>query len=70
MIESADGLLHITHNGIVVATHARRHLIDDDDRMDQRAKRSRPALPIKGEEVLRIVDRSGGRQLRRCQATK
>jgi hypothetical protein len=70
MIESADGLLHITHNGIVVATHARRHLIDDDDRMVRRAKRTRPALPIKGEEVLRIVDRSGGRQLRRCQATK
>jgi hypothetical protein len=47
MIESADGLLHITHNGIAVATHARRHLIDDDDRMDQRAKGTRPALPIK-----------------------
>jgi hypothetical protein len=59
-IESAGGLLHISHNGIVVATHARRHLSDDDDRMDRRAKRTRPALPTKGEEVLRIVDRSGG----------
>jgi exosome complex RNA-binding protein Csl4 len=59
MIESADGPLHITHNGIVVATNARRHLIDDDDRMARRAKRTRPALPTKGGEVLRIVDRSG-----------
>jgi transposase InsO family protein len=59
-IESAGGLLHISHNGIVVATHARRHLSDDDDSMDRRAKRTRPALPTKGEEVLRIVDRSGG----------
>ena len=31
-IESRDGLLHVTHNGVVVATHARRHLVDDDDR--------------------------------------
>jgi transposase InsO family protein len=24
-VESRDGLLHVTHNGVVVATHARRH---------------------------------------------
>jgi hypothetical protein len=59
-IESADGLLHISHNGVVVATHARRHLVDDDDKMDRRAKATRPARPTKGKEVLRIVDRSGG----------
>jgi transposase InsO family protein len=59
-IESADGLLHISHNGVVVATHARRHLIDDDDRMDRRAKVTRPENPTKGAEVLRIVDPSGG----------
>jgi hypothetical protein len=58
-IESANGLLHITHNGAVVATHARRHLIDDDDRMDRRAKLSRPAEPTTGPEVLRIVDKHG-----------
>ena len=29
-VESADGLLHISHNGVVVATHARRHLAEDD----------------------------------------
>ena len=59
-IESADGLLHITHNGVVVATHARRHLIDDDDKMDRRPLHARrPAPPTKGSEVLRIVDKHG-----------
>jgi transposase InsO family protein len=59
-IESVDGLLHISHNGVVVATHARRHLVDEDDKMDRRSKAARPARPTKGGEVLRIVDRSGG----------
>ncbi len=58
-IESSDGLLHISHNGVVVATHARRHLIEDDDKMDRRAKVTRPAHPTKGTEVLRIVDKHG-----------
>ena len=59
-IESADGLLHISHNGVVVATHARRHLIDDDDKMDRRPRHARkPAPPTKGSEVLRIVDKHG-----------
>jgi transposase InsO family protein len=58
-IESSNGLLHISHNGVVVATHARRHLIDDDDKMDRRAKATRPAQPTKGTEVLRIVDKHG-----------
>lgn len=59
-VESADGLLHISHNGVVVATHARRHLIDDDDKMDRRPQHARrPAQPTKGSEVLRIVDNHG-----------
>jgi transposase InsO family protein len=58
-VESANGLLHVTHNGVVVATHARRHLIDDDDKMDRLAKAARPRLPTKGGEVLRIVDEHG-----------
>jgi hypothetical protein len=57
-IESVDGLLHISHNGTIVATHARRHLIDDDDKMDRRPQHARrPAQPTKGTEVLRIVDK-------------
>ena len=31
-VESIDGLLLVTHNGVLVATHARRHLAEDDDR--------------------------------------
>ena len=59
-IESADGLLHISHNGVVVATHARHHLIDDDDKMDQRPQHARrPQPPTKGGEVMRIVDPHG-----------
>jgi hypothetical protein len=51
--------LHVSRNRVVVATHARRHLIDDDDRMDRRVKVTRPAEPTKGDEVLRIVDPHG-----------
>jgi hypothetical protein len=58
-VESVDGLLHVTHRDVLVATHARRHLAEDDDRMDRRAKASRPARPTTGEEVLRKVDASG-----------
>ncbi|MDQ3987161.1 MAG: IS481 family transposase [Actinomycetota bacterium] len=59
-IESVDGLLHISHNDSIVATHARRHLIDDDDKMDRRPRHARrPAQPTKGTEVLRIVDPHG-----------
>jgi transposase InsO family protein len=59
-VESRDGLLHVTHNGVVIATHARRHLLDDDEKMDRRAAAaSRPARPTTGAEVVRKVDGSG-----------
>jgi transposase InsO family protein len=58
-VESVDGLLHVSHDGVLVATHARRHLAEDDIRMDRRAKASRPARPTTGGEVLRKVDSSG-----------
>jgi hypothetical protein len=44
---------------MVIATHARRHLMDLDDNMDGRAAPSRPARPTTGDEVLRKVDGSG-----------
>jgi hypothetical protein len=59
IVESRDGLLHVTHNGVVIATHARRHLLDLDDKMDRRAAASRPGKPTTGGEVLRKVDGSG-----------
>jgi transposase InsO family protein len=58
-VESKDGLLHVSHNGVVVATHARRHLLEHDDKMDRRAKASRPGRPTTGGEVLRKVDPHG-----------
>ena len=58
-VECSDGLLHVSHDGVLVATHARRHLAEDDDRMDRRAKAARPAPPTTGDEVLRKVDPSG-----------
>lgn len=58
-VESADGLLHVTHDGVLVATHARRHLPEDDLRMDRRAKASRPSPPTAGDEVRRRVDTWG-----------
>jgi transposase InsO family protein len=58
-VTSDDGLLNVTHNGVVVATHARRHLVEEDDRMDRRTKAAKPARPTKGNEVFRGID-SGG----------
>jgi transposase InsO family protein len=56
-VESHDSLLSVSHNGVVVATHARRHLAEDDERMDRRAKKA--ARPTKGDEVLRGVGATG-----------
>jgi hypothetical protein len=58
-VESVNGLLDVTHHGVLVATHARRHLPEDDERMDRRTKAARPARPTTGGEVLRKVDTWG-----------
>ena len=58
-VESRDGLLNISHNGVVVATHARRHLPELDDHLDRRSKATRPARPTTGAEVFRGVDPKG-----------
>jgi hypothetical protein len=65
-VESTDGLLHVTHHGVLVATHARRHLVEDDDRMDRRSKATRPGRPTAGDEVLRKVDSSGSVSFAGC----
>lgn len=59
-VESEDGLLHVSHDGVVVATHARRHLVEDDTRMNRRTKVGRAKPPTRGDEVLRKVDSTGG----------
>jgi transposase InsO family protein len=58
-VENAQGLLHIWHNGVLVATHAKRHPDEDDVNFEGRSKLTRPAPPTTGSEVMRIVD-SGG----------
>jgi transposase InsO family protein len=58
-VESADGLLHVSHNGVLVATHARRHLADDEIKMTGRPRAARPRPPTTGVEVLRKVDSHG-----------
>ena len=58
-VESHGGLLNIAHNGVVVATHARRHLPELDEQLDRRSKASRPARPTRGDEVFRGVDPKG-----------
>jgi hypothetical protein len=65
-VESQDGLLHVSHNGVVIATHARRHLADLDDNMDRRPAPSRPARPTTGGVVLRKVDGSGSVSFAGC----
>ena len=58
-VESKDGLLNVTHNGVLIATRPRRHLAEDDVLMDRRSKSLKPARPTKGDEVLRKVDSTG-----------
>jgi transposase InsO family protein len=58
-VVSNNGLLNVTHNGVVVATHAKRHTAEDDERMERRFKVSKPSRPTVGDEVARKVDSSG-----------
>jgi hypothetical protein len=45
LVESIDGLLNVIHNGTVVATHAKRHLEDDEPKFEGRPKAVRPSKP-------------------------
>jgi transposase InsO family protein len=58
-VENTAGLLHVSHNGVLVATHAKRHLDDDDVKFEGRPKAIRPKPATKGGEVTRIVDTWG-----------
>jgi transposase InsO family protein len=54
-----DGLLRVHHRGVLVATHARRHLPEDDVRFTDRPKALRASRPTTGDVVYRTVDTSG-----------
>ncbi len=56
-VQPKDGHLFITHNGVLIATHPRRHRVEDDERMDRTAKAA--SRPTHGGEVMRLVDSSG-----------
>jgi hypothetical protein len=55
-VASEGGLLNVRHNGVVIATHAKRHLPEADEKFTDRPPAARPT---KGDEVLRTVDRQG-----------
>ena len=58
-VENADGLLQVSHNGVLVATHAKRYLDDDDAKFEGRSSATRPSTPTTGSEVMRTVDPTG-----------
>jgi Integrase core domain/Mu transposase, C-terminal domain len=55
-VSSDNGLVHVHHHGVLIATHARRHLPEDDEKFTDRAPVARPT---RGDEVLRLVDVAG-----------
>jgi transposase InsO family protein len=55
-VTSEGGLLNVHHNGVVIATHAKRHLPEADEKFTDRPPAARPT---KGDEVFRAVDNQG-----------
>jgi hypothetical protein len=55
-----DGLIEISHRGVLVATHARRHPPEAEPEVWRRQPRARPVRPpTVGQPVIRKVDSSG-----------
>jgi hypothetical protein len=58
---TVDGLVEISHRGVLVATHARQHPPEAEPRVWRRQPRGRPVRPpTVGQSVVRKVDSSGG----------
>jgi hypothetical protein len=55
-VASEGGLMNAPHNGVVIATHAKRHLPEADEAFTNRPSAARPT---KGDEVLGSVDHQG-----------
>jgi transposase InsO family protein len=55
-VSSDDGLLYVHHREVLIATHARRHLVDDDVAF---SAQPRAMAPTKGDVVIRKVDPTG-----------
>jgi transposase InsO family protein len=54
-----NGLLSVHHHGTLIATHARRHLPEDDVKFTDRPKVARASRPTLGDVVHRTVDNNG-----------
>jgi transposase InsO family protein len=54
-----DGLIEVFHDRVLVATHARRHLPEQDERVRRQALAATPTRPAADRVVLRKVDHSG-----------
>jgi transposase InsO family protein len=58
---TVDGLVEISHRGVLVATHARQHPPEAEPEVWRRQPRARPVRPATvGQPVVRKVDSSGG----------
>lgn len=58
---TVDGLVEISHRGVLVATHARRHPPEGEPQVWRREPRTRPVRPpTMGQPVVRKVNSSGG----------
>lgn len=60
VVITTDGLIEISHRGVLVATHARRHPPEAEPQVWRRQPRARPVRPpTVGHPVIRKVDSSG-----------
>jgi transposase InsO family protein len=58
---TVDGLVEISHRGVLVATHARQHPPEAEPQVWRQRLRARPVRPpTMGQPVMRKVDSSGG----------
>ncbi|HEY5656447.1 MAG TPA: IS481 family transposase [Myxococcota bacterium] len=54
-----DGLVEIFHDSVLVATHARRHQREQEQRVQQQALAAAPSRPASDRVVVRKVDHNG-----------
>lgn len=57
---SAEGLIEVSHRGVLVASHVRQHPVEAEPAVWRREPRTRPTRPqTVGRPVIRKVDSSG-----------
>ncbi len=56
---SHDGLVEVFHAGVLVATHARRHRPEQEERVRRQALAAAPMRPATDQVVIRKVDHNG-----------